>query len=435
MNKLLLLPLCLLLLTGCSYFSGEAQELLLEGDIEHTIVATTSTVAGQIIELHKGLGETVKKDEVIAVIDHQSADYTIQQLEATLKLKQAALDKLLQGARPEQVKQAQATVRVVEARLAEIQSSTRPEQIEQAKTRVTAAQARLDLAQSGSRKEQIEQEKNRVLIAKEAYNTQLISYGQLHKTYERTQALVTDGLAPQKELDAAKTQLDLASKQLTTLQLQLDNANQQLALLQNSTIAEEVVIAQANYEEAQAQLALIQKGASAQTIAVVQAELDAAKAQLALVSNGATEQEIAMAQAEIEAAQAQLDSAKHQLTRHFIRALADGRIISKSVELGNVVVAGSHIADIASSTLAVTIYVPTEYIHTIQYDQLLNVQTPTEALQGKVSYIALEDEYMPKDKQTGIEDKPIATKVKLTLQGDRSRLNPSTPVTVTVPLP
>lgn len=434
MKKGIMLSFALLLLTGCSYFSGETNELRVEGDVEHTIVATASTTTGQIIEMRKGLGEMVKKGDIIAVIDYENQQFSIKQLEAAVQIKEAALEKLSKGARTEQIEQAKATVKVAEAKLAEIKAGTRPEQIEQAMAQVKVAKAQLDLVQSGARTEQIEQAKNSVLIAKEAYQTQHISYEQIHKTYENTRQLFESGLTPQKELDVAKTQLDLANTQLTALQLQVDNAIQQLNLLENRTVAEEITIAQANYEAAQAQLALLKKGATSQAIAAGAAEVEKAKAQLALVTNSTVEQDILIAQAEVESTKAQLEGAQNQLQRHFIKALTDGRIISKSVELGNVVTAGSHVADIASSEPTIVIYVPTELIHTISYDQKLTVHTPTGETTGSVSYIALEDEYMPKDKQTGDEKKPIATKVKITLQEQTQALNPSTPVEVSIPL-
>ena len=434
MKKIVIVIFSVFWLTGCSLLSGSPEQLTLEGDVEHTVISATSTVSGQIVEMTKDLGETVKKGETIAIINSESQKFTMEQLEAVVNMKKAALEKLEKGTRPEQIQQAKAAVRAAKAKLAEMEAGTRPEQLEQAKQQVKAAKAQLDLIQSGTRAEQIEQAKNATAIAKEAYDIQRIASEQVNTTYQNTLQLFQNGYVSQKELDDAKAQQDTANKQLTTLKLQLDNAKQQLNLLQNGATVYEKTIAESQYDAALAQLKLLQNGATDQAMELVRAEVEQATAQLQLLQNGATQQELTIARSDVNAAVAQWKQAKSKLDEYSIKALEEGIIISKSFELGDVVNVGSHIADIAVNDIHIVIYVPNEYIHTIRYNQKVTVQTPVGKKTGKVSYIALEDEYMIKDKQTGEEDKPIATKVKVTVKDREGVLKPSMSVKVIVPI-
>ena len=51
-----------------------------------------------------------------------------------------------------------------------------------------------------------------------------------------------------------------------------------------------------------------------------------------------------------------------------------------------------------------------------------------------VSYIDLEDEYTPKDKQSTNESKPIATKVKVKINDNKGKLKSGMTAEVRVPL-
>lgn len=382
MKKLSIILLLVALATaGCS---TNSDNLTLEGDIQNNIISANSTVAGKIIKMNKQQGEPVKKGEIIAVIDNTNQKYTVDQLQAVVNMKTA--------------------------KLAELKAGTRPQQIEQAQAQVRAAKAGLDLLTSGNRSEQIAQAKSAVSIAQSALNSAQITYDYVESQYNKTSQLFKDGAVSKNDLDNAKYKLDTSGKQLSATQYQLESAKQQLALLQNGSTSQAISAARANYDAANALLSLLQSGATQQTIDAAQGDLD---------------QSIA-----------QLNQAKNTLNNCNIVALADGLIISKNYELGDVVTVGSNIADIAmTNDLYVLCYIPDEYLDKISYNQSLKVTTSLGDQIGRVSYIALQHEYTPKDKQSTADSKHIATKIKVAIKDSKNgKLKSGMTAQVDVPL-
>jgi HlyD family secretion protein len=380
MKKLLAaLLLITIATTGCSFKNN----LELKGDIQNNIVSAVSTVSGKIIEMHKKQGEPVKKGEIIAVVDNSN------QKSAVLKL--------------------QAVVNMKKAKLEELEAGTRPEQIEQAKAQVRAAKAQLDLLLAGSRSEQIEQAKIGVSIAGESVASARETYEYNTTQYNHALELYDIGGLSQNELDSIRLKLNGAEHQLSLAKLQEKNAKEQLQLLQN--------------------------GSTDQTIEAARANYDAANAQEALLQNGATKQTMDAARADLEQAEAQLAQAANNLNNCTIAALEDGIIISKNFELGDVVNIGSNIADIAvSGDLYVLCYIPDKYLDKIYYNQPLPIKTKDDTLTGAVSYIALQHEYTPKDKQSTSDSKHTATKVKVAFTDASGILKSGMTATVSVPL-
>jgi len=390
MRKLMVAGIFIILtMAGCSakvsnlITKGEGDQLVLEGDIQNNIISATSTVTGKIIEMNKQQGEPVKKGDVIAVIDNTNQKYAVDQLQAVVNMKKAKLEELKAGTRPQQIEQAQAQVR--------------------------ATKAQLDLLQSGTRDEQIRQAKNNVSIAEEALKSAQITYNHVYDQYNKTLKLYEEGALPKSEMDNAKYTLDTSEKQLSTLEYQVKNAREQLTLAQKGPTEQEINAAKANY--------------------------DAASAQLKLLQSGATEQSIEAAQADLDQAIAQLNQAKNTLKNSQITALADGIIISKNYELGDVVTIGSNIADIAiADDVYVLAYIPNKYLDKIYYNQPLSVKTSTGKQTGKVSYIALEHEYTPKDKQSTSDGKRITTKIKVAINDERRKLKSGMKAEIEIPM-
>jgi len=381
MKKLFMCSLLILFIaTGCS---SNSNTLTLKGDIQNNIVSATTTISGKIIEMKKQQGEFVKKGDVIAIIDSANQKYVVDQMQAVVNMKNAKLDELQKGTRPEQISQAEAQVR--------------------------AAKAQLDLLTSGNRNEQIEQAKNEVSIAENAVNSAQTSYDYVNNQYNNTSQLYEKEALSKSSLDDVKYKLDTAASQLSSAKFKLESSKQQLKLLQEGSTSEAINTAKANY--------------------------DAASSQLALLRNGSTKQTIDSAQADVDQAVAQLNQAKNTLNNYTITALNDGILISKNFEQGDIVNIGSDIADIAiSNDLYVLFYLPDEYLDKISYNQSLNVTTSTGTQTGRVNYIALKHEYTPKDKQSTSDSKHIATKIKVSIADDDGKLKSGMTANVEIPI-
>lgn len=366
--------------TGCS---SNSNILTLKGDIQNNIAPATSTVSGKIIEMKKNQGETVKKGDIIAVIDNTNQKFNVDQMQALVNMKKAKLE--------------------------ELQIGTRQEQIDQAEAQVRAAKAQVELLTSGNRNQQIEQAKNEVSIAQDAVNSAQTSYDYINTQYNNTTQLYQSGAVAKSTLDDAKYKLDTASTQLSSAKLKFESANEQLSLLQ--------------------------EGATSQAIDTAKANYDAANSQLSLLKNGSTKQAIAAAQGDLDQVLAQLNQAQNNLNNCNLVALNDGIIISKNYELGDVVNIGSDVADIAiSNDLYVLCYIPDQYLDKISYNQSLNVTTAIGNQAGTVNYIALKHEYTPKDKQSTSDSKHIATKIKVSITDSDGTLKSGMTANVEIPI-
>lgn len=343
-------------------YINNLDKITLTGTVENGVVSAISTVPGKIIEIYKNQGEQVKKGDIIALIDDTNAKYAVEQLEAVVKLKIAKLDEIKKGARPQQIMQLEAQLR--------------------------AAKAQWDLLSSGSRAEQKAQAAVLVSIASKAVQTAETSYEYISSQYDNAKIAYDKGLLTKADFDAAKFKKDIAGEQLSAAKLQEDNAK-----LQNT---------------------LVKKGSTSQAIAAAKAGYDAVKAQLDLAKAGATSQTIIMAKEDLNQSKIQLKQAKSNLDNYKISALADGIIISKNFNLGDVINMGGNIADIAiSNDLDVIAYVPDKYLGKVKYGQKLSVKTEIGVIEGIVNYIDLSHEYTPIDKQSTNDSKHKATKIKL----------------------
>lgn len=254
--------------------------------------------------------------------------------------------------------------------------------VEQLQAVANMNKSKLEELESGIRPQQIEQAKNNVSIAEESLNNVQTSYDYINTQYGNALALYNNNALSKTELDNTKYKLDTAIKQLSSAKYQLEIAKQQLALLQSGSTIQSINAARANYE----------------------------------------------------ASVAQLNQAQNTLNNYSIVALNDGIIISKNFNLGDVVNVGSNIADIAiTNDLYVLCYIPDEYLDKVQYNQSLNVKTSLGEQVGKVSYIALQDEYVPKDKQSTKDTKSKVTKIKVTISDTSGILKSGMTATVYLP--
>lgn len=198
--------------TGC----GSVESLELSGTVESTQIDACAEVPGKIIRLAKEEGDAVRQGDVIAELDGRLQELAVKQQEAVVKLKQARLDELKAGTRPQQVEQAEAAVQA--AGLA-----------------VKNAGLGVDTAQT-------------------TYDYLLKKYNDVKALYESNSASESDAADAKYKADTAGQQLDAAKKQLESARVQLQSANAQLELLEKGSTTQAIEAAQADLEQSQAAL-------------------------------------------------------------------------------------------------------------------------------------------------------------------------------------
>ena len=199
-------------LSGCS----KSNILELSGTVESTQIDCNAEVAGKVVKLEKDEGDAIKAGDVIAVLDSSFQELAVKQQEALVKLKQARLDELKAG--------------------------TRPEQLEQAEAAVKSAEFAVKNAQTG------------VDTASTSYNYWLEKYENVKSLLDSNSASENDLLDAKYKLDTSKQQLDVAQKQLKSTQAQLQSVQSQLALLKKGSTNQAVQAAEADLEQSQAAL-------------------------------------------------------------------------------------------------------------------------------------------------------------------------------------
>lgn len=162
------------------------------------------------------------------------------QAEARIAQQKARLERLLHGARPEEVAQAHAATETARANLEAVRNWPRPEEIAQARATLAAAEADAQNAQAA---------------------------------YQRSERLRATGDIAQQEFDAAKYRLD-------NLIARRNAVKDQLQLLLNGSRPEDVRAAEERYRQAQAAEQLVRAGARAEEIQDARAQLAEAQARL-----------------------------------------------------------------------------------------------------------------------------------------------------------
>lgn len=153
----------------------EAEALVLFGNVDVRQVALGFKVDGRIARLDVDEGDAVEAGEVMATLDRRYFEDELRLARARRDMKEAALDRLENGSRPEEIAQARAVVaqRLAEASEAAIERDrtarlrsrdvTTPQDLDRADAASRVAQAQLEsarealrLAELGPREEDIE---------------------------------------------------------------------------------------------------------------------------------------------------------------------------------------------------------------------------------------------------------------------------------------
>lgn len=253
-------PLIVLLLVGVfgggGYFGYQrwkaAQPLEWSGTIEARTIAIGSRTGGRVKEVHVREGDHVEAGQVIVTLE--PGDLEAQRLiaEAQLETAQATLDKLKNGARPEEIEQAKARSGTAEAALAELKHGPRAEEVAAQNARVSGAQTAVDKAQLD---------------------------------VDRVKKLFDGGAVSKSELDAVQSALSAATAQR-------DAAKETLKQIQSGARKEQIDQASKRAEEAKAGAKLVESGARAEDIQAATAQLKAAQGRLDQVKVNLAELEV-----------------------------------------------------------------------------------------------------------------------------------------------
>ncbi len=372
------------------------------GTIEAEIIAITTETGGRIVAIHADEGDEVHPGDLLVELDTALLQANQNQLEAALATARANLAQVSAPPRSEEVAAADADLRRAraardgayavwqEAQSIVINPLELTAQIDGARGQVSALEAEVEAAQATLKAAEIQRDE----AARNQSSDEAITLSQ----------------AAVKQAEAAKANLAAAEADLA-------GARQQLQLLLSMRDYPLILITQANaartaYKQAQA--------------AVLVAE-----ARLAAVKAGPMPEEVAIAEAQVRQAEAALFRVEVQLDKLKLTAPREGIITDRAAHPGELATPGTTLINLGDlDQVTLTVFIPETQIGRVRVGQSGRVRVdayPGTTFEGRVSFIAQEAEFTPKNVQTEEERVNLVFAVKISLDNPDHRLKPGMP--------
>jgi HlyD family secretion protein len=198
-----------------------------------------------------------------------------------------------------------------------------------------------------------------------------------------------------------------------------------------------VAAAQARLNAAQTAYDALQIGENAPEVKLAAAQVGQAEAavQQAQASLSAAQAQEEASQQAVEQAQAQLDLLDLQLERAEITSPIAGVVLTRAVDPGEVMQAGLSGVTIGQlSELHITVYLPEDQYGRVSLGDQASVRVdsyPDESFDARVSRIADQAEYTPRNVQTKEERQTTVFAVELKVTNPEGKLKPGMPADVT----
>jgi HlyD family secretion protein len=248
-----LLPLAVLILSGCDRNSDPPGTVFVSGRIDGDTVDISSKIAGRIVDLKVREGDVVKADQIVAILSSTQEEAIRDAQKARIVSAQRMLDQLRRqrDTYTEKIKQAQ---------LYEVQAeSDSPGQVKQAEANLAATKA--DLARTEAELQQVQINAKRYApLAKEG--SVAVQLAEQYQTQE--QVALASVEASRKQVAASEAALQRAQAQMHNVAIK---ASDRLTLeRQNDELQEQIAAAQADIEADRAALRKIEADLSDLTI-------------------------------------------------------------------------------------------------------------------------------------------------------------------------
>jgi HlyD family secretion protein len=350
------------------FSSGTAPDthaVRVSGNIEVVDAELSFKLAGRVTERLVTEGDLVKLGQLVARLEDREYVQEVDRRTAEMKQTGARLKELLAGYRWEEVAQAKAGVDRTRSRLDELLAGSRPQEI-------AAAQAETEHARADMEN--------------------------LQREYRRQADLLKEGVTSQEQHDAAKTRFELAVARL---------------------------------KQATETMSLVKEGPRKEAIDQARATLDEAEKKHTQLKAGPRKEEIDQARAALEQTKAALALAQTRLQYTLLTSPINGVVLSKNIEPGEYVSAGTPVVTAADlNDIWLRAYINETDLGRVKLGQHARVTTdtfPGKIYEGKITFIASEAEFTPKNVQTEKERVKLVYRVKITLSNPQSELKPGMP--------
>ncbi len=383
------IPILVLLAAVAGYFwwnrthAEDPDSIRLSGNIEFKKVDIAFKTAGKLVELTVDEGANVTKDMMIARLDREQMTRMRERDAATVDSAESQLVQMQTAIRYQKEMTAGETsvreseLRQAKAKLQELLDGARPQELAQARSAVSDLRALRE--QAGK-----ELERGRKLIAKE---------------------------------DISQNQFDQYQTRFDSLNAQVTSAEQRLALLTEGPRQTDIEAARAAVARAEAALKMTQ----AQRLEILRREED-----------------LAARRADVSRAKSGVGVIDSQLDDTLARSPIDGVVLTKSADPGEVLAAGTPVVtlgDIDHPWLRG--YVPQSKLGRVKLGMPVAIHSdsfPGKTYRGKITFIASEAEFTPKQIQTAEERVKLVYRIKVEVENPGRELKLNMPVDGTIDL-
>jgi HlyD family secretion protein len=381
-KKLLIIPVVLIggatyaLLSLRSRENTDPNRIRISGNIEMTEVNIAFKTAGKLIERTVTEGDTVTKGQLVARLDR---DNLLRQRDRE--------DAALSGARL-QLAQTETAL--------EWQRATVAADIEQRRADVTSQEARLAELKTGSRPE----EKKEIRAAVEAAQTE---FDRARRDWERAQVLYKNDDISTAQHDQYRARFDGAAAQVK-------QTKEREALVLAGPRREQIDAAAGQVERARAALRMAEAN---------QIELKRRS------------QEVAARRADLERSRASLAFVDTQLADTVANSPVSGVVLVKSADVGEVIAPGGTIVTIGDVDHPwLRGYINETDLGRVRIGTKARVTTDShtgKAYNGRVTFVASEAEFTPKQIQTQQERVKLVYRIKIEVEDPKHELKVNMP--------
>ncbi len=363
-------------MVGCGNGSEDGV-LRVSGNIEMTEVRIAFKRSGKLIERTVDEGDQVKQGQVIARLDPEQLLQQKNQAEALLAASTSGLRQLRTAI--------------------DFQRETIEGQIAESQARLKQAEARLRELVAGSRRQEIGQARARVDVARTEFTRAKADWDRARTLY--------------KADDISRSQYDQFHAHFEAAKAQLQQAEEAFALVKEGPRKERIASARA---------------------AVAQAEAAVRLAEAQRLELKRREQEVETRKADIERAKAQVALVESQLEDMVARAPVSGIVLTKAAEVGEVLAAGTTVVTIGDMEHPwLRGYINEEDLGRVKIGAKVRLTTdtfPGKSYPARVSFIASEAEFTPKQIQTTEERVKLVYRIKIDAQNPNQELKLNMPV-------
>jgi HlyD family secretion protein len=421
------------------YFSqtraeAETGVLTASGTIEGTQIEIASEVGGRVLEVLVKEGDSVHAGQVLVRFDDALLQAQLAQAKASLEAAQANYALVSRGSTEEQRQLVMATaeLELIDARqaLKDLQESSRLteaqllQSIAAAEKVLDDARQHLDAVRGEADPDDVDAAWAAVVMARDRLEKAQEDFAPYEKKDEDNLRRATF-LA---KLAAAQQAYDSMVYRYNSL---VGESNRYVVALAEADVA----LAEAKLADARRQYENLEGGVDPDALALAEARVKVAESRLVAARAGTPAEELAAALAHVDQAEQALEALAVQEEKTVIAAPADGVILVRAAEPGEVLIAGAPLLMLLKmDELTITVYIPEDRYGQIETGERAVVEVdsfPGEKFEATVLRIADKAEFTPRNVQTVEGRRTTVFAVELAVADPEGKLKPGMPADVT----